>query len=424
MKKILFILAVLAIIVLAATALIPAQVHVERSAVIEASPATVYRYIADFHQFNRWSPWAARDPETRYEFTGPAIGVGSAMSWSSEHPEVGTGRQQVIEAEPPHRVRTKLEFGDDMGPAFSGFTLEPQDNGTRVVWTFDSEAGFNPLHRVFGLMMDKWVGPDYEQGLANLKQLVEAERVSAIETKELSYEAGGAKFGGFLAYPVGRENKQYPGVLVVHEWWGLNDYARRRARMLAESGYVALALDMYGEHKMAHNPDDAMKLMTEATQDPAAATSRFEAALELLQSQSQTDPERIAAIGYCFGGAVVLNMARAGLELDGVASFHGNLQPMIPEAQRSPIQGRVIVFNGADDPFVPPEQRDAFRQEMEAADVNYEFIDYPGAKHSFTVPEADTLGAQFEMPLQYDPAADADSWQRLLAFFNQIFSDS
>jgi dienelactone hydrolase len=118
---------------------------------------------------------------------------------------------------------------------------------------------------------------------------------------------------------------------------------------------------------------------------------------------------------------VVLNMARTGMELDGVASFHGSLNPMIPEAKRSPIKSRVIVFNGADDPFVPQEQRDAFRQEMDAAQVSYEFIDYPGATHAFTVPEADGLGVQFNLPLKYDAAADADSWQRLLAFFNQIF---
>lgn len=421
MKKFLYVLAILIVLVLVATVLMPAHTHVERSASINAAPATVYRYIADFRQFNRWSPWAQRDPETQYEFSGPTIGVGSRMSWSSQHPEVGSGSQQVIEAEPPQRLKVKLEFGDDMGEAFSGYILEPQDGGTRIVWTFDSETGFNPLHRFFGLMMDKWVGPDYEQGLANLKQLIESEVVSAIETKELSYEVGGEKFTGFLAYPVSEEGKQYPGVLVVHEWWGLNDYVRRRAQMLAESGYVALALDMYGEHKMAHNPDDAMKLMTAATEKPEVAISRFAAAFDLLKAQGQTDPERIAAIGYCFGGAVVLNMARAGMELDGVASFHGNLQPMIPEARRSPIKGQVVVFNGADDPFVPQEQRDAFRQEMEAAGVSYEFIDYPGAQHAFTVPEADGLGVQFNMPLKYDPAADADSWQRLLAFLNKVF---
>jgi dienelactone hydrolase/uncharacterized protein YndB with AHSA1/START domain len=420
MKKILFILATLVVLVLVATLLIPAHTHVERSTVIKAAPATVYRYLADFRQFNRWSPWAQRDPETQYEFTGPAIGVGSRMTWTSQHPEVGSGSQQVAEAEPPHRLKVRLEFGD-MGGAFSGYALEPQDEGTRITWTFDSESGFNPLHRFLGLMMDKWVGADYEQGLINLKQLVESEAVSAIETKELSYEVGGQKFGGFLAYPVDTESKRYPGVLVVHEWWGLNDYARRRAQMLAESGYVALALDMYGEHKMAHNPDDAMKLMSEVTSSPDIAITRFNAAFELLKSQSQTDPERIAAMGYCFGGAVVLNMARTGMELDGVASFHGNLQSMIPEAQRNPIKGQVIVFNGADDPFVPQEQRDGFRQEMEAATVSYEFIDYPGAKHAFTVPEADGLGVQFNLPLKYDQAADADSWQRLLAFLNQVF---
>ncbi|HEX5057162.1 MAG TPA: dienelactone hydrolase family protein [Gammaproteobacteria bacterium] len=421
MKKILYILGALIVLALVASALLPAHSHVERSAVIEAAPAAVYRYVADFRQFNRWSPWAERDPETQYEFSGPSMGAGSRMSWSSKHPEVGSGSQEVVQAEPPHTLKLKLEFGEGMGPAFASYTLEPQDKGTKIVWAFDTDLGANPLHRFFGLMMDKWVGADYEQGLANLKRLVEAEAVAAIETKELTYEVGGKKFSGFLAYPVSEESKQYPGVLLVHEWWGLNDYVRRRAQMVAEAGYVALALDMYGEHKMAHNPDDAMKLVTEATSNPEMAVARFQAALDLLKSQSQTDPERIGAMGYCFGGAIVLNMARAGMDLDGIASFHGTLQPMIPEASRSPIKGQIIAFTGADDPFVPQEQRDAFRKEMEDAKVSYELIEYPGAKHAFTVPEADGLGVQFNLPLKYDAAADADSWQRVLAFFNNVF---
>lgn len=250
---------------------------------------------------------------------------------------------------------------------------------------------------------------------------VEAAKPVEVVTEEIAYEVGGEPFTGFLAYNKNADGKR-PGVLVVHEWWGHNDYARSRAKQLAEMGYVAFALDMYGAGKVADHPDNAMKFMQAATKDPELAKQRFLAAKSLLQSQAETDPDKIAAIGYCFGGGVVLNMARAGVDLDGVASFHGVLAPVTPATPGS-VKAKVMVFNGAADPFVPQEQIDAFKAEMEAAGVDYEFINYPDVKHSFTNPGATAVGEKFEMPLAYDENADKDSWRKLAAFFDSLWPE-
>ena len=145
-----------------------------------------------------------------------------------------------------------------------------------------------------------------------------------VEGKDVQYSADGVVLKGYLAYDKNVKGKR-PGVLVVHEWWGLNDYARKRANMLAEMGYVALAVDMYGDGKQAMHPDDAGKFSSELMKNFDVAKARFMAALEFLKAQPAVDPDRIAAIGYCFGGGVVLNMARQGVDLKGVASFHGGL---------------------------------------------------------------------------------------------------
>jgi dienelactone hydrolase len=234
-----------------------------------------------------------------------------------------------------------------------------------------------------------------------------------VETKEVSYQVGVTSMKGFVAYPANARGKR-PGVLVVHEWWGLNDYARLRAKKLAELGYVAMALDMYGEGKQASHPEDAQKFMAAVMSDAPEAARRFEAARALLASDAHVDSGKIAAIGYCFGGAVVLNMARAGSHLDVVASFHGMLstqQPMKPGV----FAGRIFVAQGGADPFVPPEQVEAFRKEMDAAGAGYEVVVYPGAKHSFTNPGSTEVGKKFGLPLEYNADADAASWQKLEA---------
>lgn len=242
---------------------------------------------------------------------------------------------------------------------------------------------------------------------------------AAVRGEEISYSSGETTLKGFLAYDDAIE-AQRPGILVVHEWWGHNDYARKRARMLAELGYTAFAVDMYGEGKLAQHPDDAGKFAGEVKQNMAEAEARFRAALELLQNQPTVDSGKVAAIGYCFGGGMVLEMARRGVDVDGVVSYHGALATDSP-AQKGMVKAKVLVFNGADDPFVPPEQIKAFEKEMSDAGVTYMFINYPGVQHSFTVADADERGKQFDLPLKYDRKADTDSWIRTNRFFDSLF---
>ena len=244
---------------------------------------------------------------------------------------------------------------------------------------------------------------------------------ATVQGEELEYTAGGTVMRGYLTYDNAVEGKR-PGVLVVHEWWGHNDYARRRAEMLADLGYIALAVDMYGDGKQAAHPDEAGKFAGELKKNMPVAKARFLAAMELLQQHPKSDKQRIAAIGYCLGGGIVLEMARAGVELDGVVSFHGSLgtsQPIKPGV----VKAKILVLNGADDPFVKPEQIASFKAEMNSADVDYEFVNYPGAKHSFTNPQADAFGKKFDMPLAYDKEADEKSWAKMQAFFKSAFAE-
>lgn len=242
---------------------------------------------------------------------------------------------------------------------------------------------------------------------------------AAVQGKEVTYSANGTTLKGYIAYD-SKVKGPRPGILVVHEWWGHNDYARKRARMLAAQGYTALALDMYGDGKQAHHPDDAQKFSSEVSQNEGLAKARFEAALELIKKEKTVDAANIGAIGYCFGGTVVLNMARAGEPLKAVASFHGGLGTKHP-AERGKVQARVASYTGEADPMIPAEQVAAFRQEMEKAGITSEVVTYPGAQHAFTNPEADMYGKKFKLPLAYDAAADKDSWAKSMAFLAESF---
>ncbi|MEM6820963.1 MAG: dienelactone hydrolase family protein [Verrucomicrobiota bacterium] len=238
-----------------------------------------------------------------------------------------------------------------------------------------------------------------------------------VETKEVVYQAGETALHGFLAVPENEEKA--PGILVVHEWWGHNDYARKRATMLAELGYTALAVDMYGEGKNTSHPKDAGAFSQAVVNDPEAATARFTAALEFLKQQPSVDSKKIGAIGYCFGGAVVLNMARLGVDLEGVVSFHGALDSFVEG--KSPIKTRILVCHGADDGFIPTEKIEAFKEEMKASEADMEFISYPRAKHSFTNPGADAKAKEFGIDLAYDKEADTKSWIDMQKFFKATF---
>jgi dienelactone hydrolase len=206
----------------------------------------------------------------------------------------------------------------------------------------------------------------------------------------------------------------------VHEWWGANDYVRARAKQLADMGYVAFAIDMYGNGKVATHPDDAKKFMMETIGNMDEAVKRFDAAKTLIASDPRVDGGKIASIGYCFGGAVALHMARIGTDLDAIASFHGNLATQKPMT-RGVFGGKIFVAQGAADPFVPKEQVDAFRKEMDDAGASYEITEYAGAKHGFTNPDATENGTKYKLPLAYDPAADAASWQKLTDLLAQTW---
>ncbi len=243
-----------------------------------------------------------------------------------------------------------------------------------------------------------------------------------IQGKEVKYSANGVTLKGYLAYDDTIKAKR-PGVLVVHEWWGLNDYARKRARMLAKLGYTAFALDLYGEAKQAKNPEEAGKLSGMVMGNLDDAQARFDAALELLRYQKNTDPKRIAAIGYCFGGGVVLNMALRGVDLDGVVSFHGILPTNAP-AKPEEVKAAVLVLHGEDDQFVKPEQVEKFKELMKNEKVDFEIVTYPNAKHSFTVPEADANAKKFNIPIEYNAEADKKSWAKMEEFLKKVFAKS
>ncbi len=239
-----------------------------------------------------------------------------------------------------------------------------------------------------------------------------------VQSEEVNYTSGATPLKGFIAYPTNRPGK-LPGVLVVHEWWGLNDYVRSRARMLAELGYVALAVDMFGEGKTAEHPKDAEQFMMELMGNKEEGQKRFDAGMALLKANPHTDPERIAVIGYCMGGAVALHMVRAGESLPLVAVFHANLATQTP-LQPGAAKGKILVFHGGSDPFVPVAQVAAFRQEMDAAGANYTIYEYPAAKHGFTNPKATELGTKFNIPLGYDEAADKESWGTFLEAMKEL----
>ncbi|MGM0575997.1 MAG: dienelactone hydrolase family protein [Myxococcota bacterium] len=240
-----------------------------------------------------------------------------------------------------------------------------------------------------------------------------------IETEEVRYEGGGVTMQGYLAWDASMTGER-PGVLVVHEWWGHNDYARKRARMLAELGYTAIAVDMYGDGKTAEHPSEAGEFTKEVMSDLPAARERFEAAVETLREHPTVRPDDVAAIGYCFGGGVVLHMARAGFDLDGVASFHGSLATETP-AEPGDVEAEILVLHGGADELVPEEQVEAFRDEMERAGADYDVVVYDGAMHSFTNPDADARAEEFGLPLAYDAEADRKSWERLEAFLERVF---
>ncbi|MCC2643905.1 MAG: dienelactone hydrolase [Nitrospira sp.] len=237
-----------------------------------------------------------------------------------------------------------------------------------------------------------------------------------IHQKEVEYKQGDTVMRGLVAWDDAAKGPR-PGVLVVHEWWGHNEHARHQAKRLAEAGYVGFALDLFGKGKVTTHPKEAQTFMSEAKKDPAVITARFQAALKQLKQQPSVAPERIAAIGYCFGGGVVLDAARSGADLDAVVSFHGMLATEKP-AKEGTVKARILVFTGVADPFVPMEQVADFAQEMKAAGATFEMVAYPGVKHGFTNPDAGKAGME---ALEYDAEADQKSWEAMLEMLKEVY---
>ena len=239
-----------------------------------------------------------------------------------------------------------------------------------------------------------------------------------LKDENVSYSANGTTLNGYLAYDANKQGKR-PGVLIVHEWWGLTDYPKMRAKQLAELGYVAFAVDMYGNGKTAANPQEAQSMATPFYKDPNLAKTRLDAALQKLKSYPEVDTSNIAAIGYCYGGYVVLNAAKLGEPLKGVVSFHGDLSGVAPD--KNLLKAKVLVCHGADDKFVTKDAVDKFKHQMDSVGADYTFKSYPNATHAFTNPQSTENGKKFNMPIAYNAEADKSSWNEMLNFFNKIF---
>lgn len=238
-----------------------------------------------------------------------------------------------------------------------------------------------------------------------------------MKEQEIEYQAGEVTCKGYVAYDDAATTKR-PGVLVVHEWWGHNQFTRDCARKLAQAGFVGFALDMYGNGKQAEDPQTASQLSGEIGKNPSLMRARFNAARTALGKQPQVDTSRIAAVGYCFGGMVVLQMARAGEDLRAVVSFHGIL-PTGQSTQPGTIKAKALLLTGTDDPFVPKQQVEAFEKEMQAARADYRVVSYPGVKHAFTNPGATEKGKKFGLPLEYHAETDKKSWNEAVEFLKQ-----
>ena len=247
---------------------------------------------------------------------------------------------------------------------------------------------------------------------------ISAQNKAAIKGEEVTYTSNGTTLKGYVAYNENQQGKR-PAIIVVPEWWGNNDYSKGRARQLAELGYIAIAVDFYGEGKIAENPADAMAYATPFYKDPQLGLSRMEAALTKIKEYPQTDPDKIAAIGYCFGGSMVLNAAKLGANFKGVVSFHGGLATV--PATKGSTTAKILVCNGAADKFISPDDIKNFKGNLDSLKVPYTFIDYPGALHAFTNPQSTENGKKFNMPIAYNEAADKKSWIDMKAFFKTIF---
>lgn len=243
-------------------------------------------------------------------------------------------------------------------------------------------------------------------------------KTAAVKEEPVTYTLNGRTYNGYVTYDSSQKGER-PAILVVHEWWGLTDYPRNRAKQLAGLGYIAMAVDMYGDGKTAEDPKTAQALATPYYKDPTLAKTILDAAIEKFKTFPEVDTSKMAAIGYCYGGYVVLNAAKLGADLKGVVSFHGDLSGV--PVNKDSLKAKVLVCHGQADQFVTPAQVAAFRKSMDSAGVDYTFKSYPDATHAFTNPGATAKGQKYNMPIKYNAAADSASWNDMKEFFKKIF---
>ncbi|GJL49795.1 MAG: hypothetical protein NPIRA01_10220 [Nitrospirales bacterium] len=260
------------------------------------------------------------------------------------------------------------------------------------------------MRLVFFVCFVMWVGTAHVQ--------------AKIQEQTIPYTHGETQLQGYLVWDDSVKGKR-PGILVVHEWWGLNAYAKARAKQLAEMGYVAFAADMYGKGKVTDHPKQAGEWMKETTANVQRWQARATEGLKILQKQEMVDAENMAAIGYCFGGATVTQLAYSGALVKGVVSFHGAL-PLPSEGQAIATNAKVLIAHGNEDPFLKEDHIQKFRSALEKADFDWQMVIYAGARHSFTNPDADKVGMD---ALKYNKKADERSWKHMQLFFDELFKN-
>lgn len=238
--------------------------------------------------------------------------------------------------------------------------------------------------------------------------------MGAIKGEEVTYELQGVKMNGYVSYDESLKGS-LPVVLVVHEWWGCNQFAREQAEKIAALGYFAVAVDMYGDYKMANNPQQAMALSGVLYNDAQLAFDRMTAAVQYVSKYPQANTKNVSAIGYCFGGSMVLNAAKMGMDLKAAVSFHGGLQGV--PAQKGKTKAQILVCHGGADPFVPQADVDAFRKNLDETATSYDFKVYADATHAFTNPYSTEAGKRFGLPIAYNEKASNDAWTDMKAFF-------
>jgi dienelactone hydrolase len=240
---------------------------------------------------------------------------------------------------------------------------------------------------------------------------------NSIQTEEVDYYSEGRLCKGYVAYDENRKSK-LPVVIIVHEWWGLNEYARSRARQIASLGYFAFAADLFGDGKLGRDPEEARALTARYYLHPENTLRPIEDAIAKASEFPQADISKTAAMGYCFGGYVAVNAAKLGAPLKAVVSFHGRLVGVEP--RKNLLKAKILICQGTDDALVPEADQTTFKKSMDSIGADYTFISYPGAKHAYSNPEATELGQKFNMPIAYNAAADAASWEDMKSFFQRV----